>query len=160
MKIRDLMTRNVTTCRTDTNVAIAGSLMWEHDCGIVPVVDDAEKVIGILTDRDICIALCTRNVRASELTAGDVASKRILSCTAEEDVRFALETMRQARIHRLPVVNRAGALEGIVSLDDIVMYAEKLDGKAKTEVPYDDVLHTLQAVSAHHQSQPLVTLAG
>ncbi len=159
MKVRDLMTREVATCRLDTNLAAVGALMWEHGCGVLPVVDEARKAIGVVTDRDICIALCTRNVRASELTVGDVAKPRILSCTANEDVRAALESMREGKIHRLAVVDDGGILEGIVSMDDIVMSAEKGNGKAKTEVPFDDVIQTFQIISAHHLNQPLVVVA-
>jgi CBS domain-containing protein len=159
MKIRDLMTKEVATCRPDTNLAAAGALMWEHGCGVLPIVDETRKAIGVVTDRDICIALCTRNVRASELTVGDVANPRVLSCTASEDVRTALETMRDGKIHRLPVVDDGGILEGIVSMDDIVMSAEKGNGKARTEVPFEDVLQTLQVISAHHLNQPLVIVA-
>lgn len=156
MKIRDLMTRDVATCRTDTNLAAAGALMWQRGCGILPVVDDARKAIGVVTDRDICIALCTRNARSSDLQVGDVARSKVLSCTPNEDVRAALETMRKAKIHRLPVIDEAGVLEGIVSMDDIVMNVEK--GNGKTELPYNDVLQTLQAISAHHETRPRVIL--
>lgn len=156
MKVRDLMSTKVATIHSDTNLAAAGALMWENDCGILPVVDDSEKLIGVITDRDICIALCTRSARSSELTARDIAISRILSCAPDEDVRTALGTMREAKIHRLPVVNNAGTLEGIVSMDDIVACAEKGDGK--TEVGYEDVVKALQAIGTHH-NQPLVTLA-
>src|SRR5579862_6307038 len=135
MKIRDLMSKDVVICHKDTNLAAAGAIMWERDCGFLPVVDEAGAVTGVLTDRDICIALCTRNVRASELTAGDVAVSQVLSCTENEDVRAALRTMRDAKVHRLPVVDGGPGLQGIVSMDDILVCAEKGDGKTRTQVP-------------------------
>lgn len=159
MKIRDLMTKEVATCQRDTNLAAAGALMWEHSCGVLPIVDEAQRAVGVVTDRDICIALCTRNARPSELTVGDVTKPRVLSCTANEDVRAALEIMREAKIHRLPIIDDSGILEGIVSMDDIVMSAEKGDGKAATEVLFDDVIETFQAISAHHPNRPLVIAA-
>lgn len=159
MKVRDLMTKEVATCRRDTNLAAAGALMWKHGCGVLPVVDEARKAIGVVTDRDICIALCTRNARPSELTVGDVAKPRVLSCTPNEDVRAALGTMREGKIHRLAVVDDGGILEGVISMDDIVMGAEKGDGKARTEVPFHDVIETLQAISPRHLNRPLLIVA-
>ncbi len=156
MKIRDLMIDAVVSCRADANVAAAGALMWQHDCGFLPVVDDRNRVIGVLTDRDICIALCTRNVRASELTAREVAAQQIATCEPEEDVRAALKTMRDNKVHRLPVLDAAGILQGIVSMDDILIYTERRGVRLRSEVTPEDVLQTLQAISSHHQNHPLV----
>ena len=61
MRVRDLMTKTVVFCRHETNLAAATALMWDNDCGTLPVVSESGKVIGIITDRDICIALGTRN---------------------------------------------------------------------------------------------------
>jgi CBS domain-containing protein len=155
MKVRELMTTDVASCRKETNLAALGASMWEKDCGILPIVDETEKVTGVVTDRDICIALCTRNAKASELTAGDIVAAEIVTCTPSTDVRVALESMRGARIHRLPVVDGAGILQGIVSMDDIVMCAEVKEGKPNTGVPYEDVVRTLQTISAHHPTRPL-----
>ena len=160
MKIRDVMTKNVVSCGKDSNLAAAGALMWENDCGILPVVDETNKVIGVMTDRDICIALCTRNARPSDLTAREVATATTLSCSPNQDVRTALTTMREAKVHRLPVVDGGGILQGIVSLDDVVMCAQEKDGKGGTDVPLEDVVHTFQAVCTHHQTRPLVVVTG
>jgi CBS domain-containing protein len=159
MKIRDLMISDVISCRNDTNLACVGAMMWEHDCGFIPVVDETNKVTGVVTDRDICIALCTRDARSSDLKAGDVATSKIVTCTANEDVRTAVDVMRNEKLHRLPVVDEDGLLRGIVSMDDILMYAEKPTGKAGTDVPLDDVVQALQAIAAHHQSRQLVVMA-
>jgi len=153
MKVRDLMTKTVAYCRPETNLAAAGALMWENDCGVLPVVDDSGKAAGILTDRDICIALSTRNRPPSDITAREVAASRTLTCGADDDIHVALETMRREKVHRLPVVNRAGALEGILSMNDIVLRAEKGNGKKEPEVSYDDVVNTFQALSAHRPAQ-------
>ena len=115
MKVRDLMTKTVASCRADTNLAAVGAAIWEHDCGVLLVIDESGKVTGIVTDRDICIALSTRGGRSSELTAGEVAISPVLTCEPDDDVYSALKTIREERIHRLPVVNRGGALEGILS---------------------------------------------
>jgi CBS domain-containing protein len=149
MKIRDLMTKTVASCRPETNLAAAGALMWESDCGVLPVVDEFKKVIGVVTDRDICIALTTTDRRASSLKVADAASMHAAICGPEAEVGSALETMRAHRVHRLPVVNKAGLLEGIVSLNDIVLRANRPVGRRKPEVSCEDVVETLQAICAH-----------
>jgi len=150
MKVRDLMTKTVASCRADTNLAAVGAAMWENDCGVLPVIDESGKVTGIVTDRDICIALSTRGGRSSELTAGEVAISPVLTCEPDDDVHSALKTIREERIYRLPVVNRAGALEGILSMDDIVRQAGKSKGKLKPDVSYDEIAQAFQQICARH----------
>jgi CBS domain-containing protein len=148
MTIKDVMTEQVTTCRLEANLAAASALMWENDCGTLPVLGEAGELAGILTDRDICIALGTRNARASDLTVRDVVKAHPLTCKATEDIRSALQIMREAKIRRLPVVNESGELEGIVSIDDIILSLKLGDGKAGTALAYRDVASALQEISS------------
>ena len=120
MKVRDVMTKQVTTCRTYTNLAAASALMWDNDCGALPALTDSGELAGVLTDRDICIALGTRNARASDLTVRDVVEASPLSCQSNDDILTTLLIMQQAKLRFLPVVNDAGVLEGVLSIDDIV----------------------------------------
>jgi CBS domain-containing protein len=154
MTIRNVMTAEVTACHLNTNLATATALMWEHDCSALPVLTDAGELAGILTDRDICIALGTRNVRASELTAGHVISGLATVCNATDDALVALRKMRAAKIRCLPVVSPDGILEGIVSIDDFVLgerplYTESSEGEA---VSLGDVLRAMQAAQTGSQS--------
>ena len=144
MKVKDVMTSQPTTCSQDTSLAAAAKLMWDNDCGILPVVEDA-KLTGVVTDRDMYIALATRNQPASHLTVGQVATKTVLTCEPEDDVHAALTTMKQARVRRLPVVGFGGVVLGILSMNDLLLEAGP--GKALTS---DDVLEPLQAICAHH----------
>lgn len=148
MKIRDLMTKTVASCLPETNLAAAGALMWESDCGVLPVVDERRRVTGVLTDRDVCVALTTRDRRASSLTVEDVATAPAFVCNQDDDVKAALKIMQRQKIHRLPVVNKAGMLEGIVSLNDIVLRAGKGVARKHPDVSYDDIVETLQAICA------------
>jgi CBS domain-containing protein len=152
MKVKDLMTTDVKTCSPDTTVAEAAHLMWDGDCGILPVVDDGE-LVGVVTDRDMYIALATQNARAAQLKVGAVATKKLASCAPEDDVQAALATMRQSRVRRLPVVGFGGAVLGILSMNDIVLAAGA--GKVASE----DVVQTLQAICAHHHPVPHVVAA-
>jgi CBS domain-containing protein len=121
--VKDLMTREVSTCHPDNNLAELAELMWSRRCGALPILDSAGKVTGIVTDRDICIALGTRNVRASEVLAQEVSSPRNVCCAPHDDVRDALRTMAAQGVERLPVVDEAGYLVGILSVHDVVFRA-------------------------------------
>lgn len=102
MKVKDIMTGEPRVCSADTNVAAAAALLIDGDCGILPVMDEG-KLVGVVTDRDMYIALATRNKRASELTVGEVVQTPVYTCSPDEDVLLALETMKQHRVRRLPV---------------------------------------------------------
>ena len=124
MKVKDVMTMPVATCRPGTNLAEAGALMWENDCGVLPVVDAAGELAGVVTDRDMFIALGTRNVAPSALTVAELLCGQTLTCRSSDSIQRALMIMREGKVRRLPVVDEAGAPEGIVSMDDIVLNAE------------------------------------
>ena len=143
MKVKDIMTTDLKTCTPDTTVAEAAHLMWDRDCGILPVVDEGE-LVGVVTDRDMYIALATQNARASRLKVGAVATKKLATCTPEDDVQTALATLKQARVRRLPVVGPDGSVVGILSVNDILLAAGP--GKA---VGNEEVVETLQAICAH-----------
>jgi len=153
MKVKDLMTTDVKTCTPDTTVAEAAHLMWEGDCGILPVVDDGE-LVGVVTDRDMYIALATQNARAAQLKVGAVAAKKIATCAPEDDVQAALATMKQARVRRLPVMGFGGTVLGLLSINDVLLAAG-----ADKAVRNDDIVETLQAICAHHHPVPHVVAA-
>ena len=144
MKISDIMTTEVRQCSPDTSAAAAAALMLDGDCGILPVVD-AGKMIGIVTDRDLYIALATRNVLASNLRVGEVARTTVWTCGPDDDVQEALATMKEHRVRRLPVQGFGGSVLGVVSMNDILLTA----GPRKP-VRNDEVVGTLQAICAHH----------
>jgi CBS domain-containing protein len=123
MKVSRIMTQPVRSCGPDTNIASVVQTMWQHDCGVVPVINDCGEAVGMITDRDICVALGTRDVLASALTARQVMSQPVVGCVPEDDCFTVLRTMEAQRVRRLPVLGIGGVLLGIVSLDDIVKRA-------------------------------------
>lgn len=135
MKVREVMTRDVRWCTPETNLAEAAAMMWAANCGALPVIE-AGKVIGVLTDRDICIALGTRNRPASEITAREVIWREPQLCMPEDDLATALAAMRRAHVRRLPVVNTAGVLKGIITMHDIAARAEAREHSRR----YDDAV--------------------
>lgn len=148
MKVRDLMTTQVASCRPEDDLGRAGTLMWENDCGIIPVVEDG-RVTGVITDRDICVALVTRGIRASEASVRDAMTREVRVCREDDDVKEALKSMAEQQIRRLPVVDREGRLTGIVSLNDAAVRAN--DAKRGNGIAYKQVAETLKAVCGHRQ---------
>ena len=153
MKVKELMTHEPKTCTPDTTVAEAAHLMWEADCGILPVLDD-DELVGVVTDRDMYIALATQNTRAAQLRVGAVATTQVVTCVPEDDVETALAAMRHARVRRLPVVGFGNTVVGVLSINDILAAAG-----ANKPVRSDDVVETLRAISRHHHPAPHIVAA-
>jgi CBS domain-containing protein len=153
MNVKSLMTSDPRTCTRATNLAEAAALMLDADCGILPVVDDKGKLVGVVTDRDMYIALATRNKLASQLTVGDVARSKVFTCGPDDDVQSALATMKQHHIRRLPVEGFGGTVAGIISMNDILLAA------GKKGVGNADIIDTFQTICAHHHPVAHVTAA-
>ena len=148
MKVSDMMTKTPAHCTPATNLGSAVEILWNRNCGILPVVDAHERVVSVITDRDICIALGTRNCLPGEITVGDVATQRAICCRADEDVRSALSKMAEVKVRRLPVVDADGKIEGLLSMDDVV---ERTDLKARVkgnELTPEDVVSALKRLYA------------
>lgn len=153
LKVRDIMTAETRCCARDTNLAAAAALMLDGDCGILPVVDNGQ-LIGVVTDRDLYIALATRDKRASEVTVGEVVQSPVFTCGPDDDVHEVLDTMTRHRVRRVPVQGFGGAVLGIVSMNDIVGASG-----ARRPVREGDIVHTLQAICEHHHPTPHVAIA-
>jgi CBS domain-containing protein len=125
MKVEQIMNRNVKVCRSQESLNKAAQIMWEEPCGAVPVVDEHSKPIGLLTDRDICMAAYTQGKPLEALLAETAMARKVVSCRAEDDLRSAAELMRLNRTRRLPVINRGGTLVGLLSLDDLACEAAR-----------------------------------
>jgi CBS domain-containing protein len=149
MKVRDIMTGQVGSCGPETNLAEAARIMWDKDCGAAPVLDGEGKVVGIITDRDICMALTTRNRPASEVSVGEVISGAVKTCAAEDAVGAALKKMRDEQLRRLPVVDDEGKLVGMLSLNDCILHSKQGKSKKGAHVSHADVMDALKALSQH-----------
>ena len=143
MKVRDLMTSDVKTCRSDTNLAEVVRDMLDGDCGALPVVSDDGRVAGIITDRDICVAVATRGRPADRIAVREVARDHAYTCLPDDDASAALQQMKLYKIRRLPVVDADGHLRGMLSLNDIVTHA----GAASPT----DVVSALASICAHQR---------
>jgi len=143
MKVREIMTSHVTTCRPETNLAEVVTLMWEQDCGVLPVVTSDRTVSGMITDRDICVALATRGLTADRIAVHDVIAGTAYTCSVDDDAIVALKTMKSQRVRRLPVVDAEGRLKGILSLNDVLTHA---GAAASTEI-----LNTMAVICEHRR---------
>jgi CBS domain-containing protein len=146
MKVQDIMTTAPETCRPTTNLASAVERLWRADCGVLPVVDEGGMLVGIITDRDICIAIGTRNRPASTILVEGVMTRSVETCQADDDVNVALGRMKDRRVRRLPVLDDRGKLVGILSLNDIVLAT----GPGAKAVKPTAVLQTFKMICAHN----------
>lgn len=128
MKVRELMSSPVHTCRTDESLATAAERLWQHDCGVLPVVDRNGKVTAMLTDRDVCMGAWTRGARLDQVRVADTMSKKLIACGADDDLATAADLMVTNQLHRLPVIDGEGKPIGLVSLNDLAMAGER-DGQ-------------------------------
>jgi CBS domain-containing protein len=144
MKVEEVMAEDVKVCFPDTDLAAATALMWEGDCGILPVVADGNTPIAVITDRDIAIAAGTKGRPARDIRVDEVMSAQLFACAPDDDIHTALKTMRSEKVRRLPVVDD-GVLKGILSINDVVLQAQK----GNKELDYDDVVSTFKAICEH-----------
>ena len=144
MRVQDIMVTEVKSCRPGTDLAAVTQIMWANDCGALPVVDNGGKVIGMITDRDISIALWSKNRLPSDVVVSQVKPPVVYTCAAEDDIHAALDTMQTRQVRRLPVVGKDGSLRGLLCLNDIALNAKK-----QNALSYADVVKTLQAVCGH-----------
>jgi len=150
MLVESLMTRDVESARPESTLAEAAAVMWRRDCGVVPVVEEGGGVVGVITDRDICMALSIRGQRAAEVRVAEVMSRGVESCTPVDDLGEALEAMARRQVRRLPVVDSRGRLVGLLSLNDVIRRTRK--GKGGKRVSRRAALAALRAVCAAHDS--------
>ncbi|MEO6725973.1 MAG: CBS domain-containing protein, partial [Blastocatellia bacterium] len=105
MKVQELMTKQVKTCHYGSNLAEVAKQLWDGDCGVLPVVDDENKVVDMISDRDICFAVATKGRLASEITVSELTGNRPLyTSKPDDDLRDALSIMKQQQVRRIPIV--------------------------------------------------------
>jgi CBS domain-containing protein len=119
MKVQDVMTSPAWSCAPDAAIVDAARTMWDNHCGALPVLDEKGEPIGIVTDRDICMALVRKNRFPARIAVREVMTPYPFICQPQDSVAEALAIMAENRVQRLPVVNAEGRLVGIVSVSDV-----------------------------------------
>ena len=159
MRVKDVMTVDTTSCAPVSSLADTAGLMWERDCGVIPVIDEEQKIIGMITDRDICMAAAMTGKDLSNISVNEVISGAVFGCKSEDDIHQALLTMRENQLRRLPVLDDEGKLQGILSLNDVVLKADQLQDKRAASLAVD-VLETLRAICRHREAEQQTRVAG
>jgi CBS domain-containing protein len=133
MKVKDFMTpAPVYSCGQDTSLPEAASMMKEANCGMLPVLSRNNKVIGIITDRDICLALAgTYGRDLYNRRIGDICDGEVYSVDPEHEMEDALRIMRTRKVNRLPVMDEEGRLAGILSVNDMLLRVVELAGEGR-----------------------------
>jgi CBS domain-containing protein len=143
MKVKDLMTKSVSACDEQTNLSSAAIMMWDGDCGILPMVDEREKVVGVITDRDLSLAMATKNRLSADILVGEIVEKGdIKACSPDDDVKKALKIMGENQIRRLPVVNEQGQIQGMLSINDLIRHSQADSG----ELSDKNVMEAMKAI--------------
>jgi CBS domain-containing protein len=147
MRVSDVMTREVACCTLDDSLAAAARLMWDCDCGSVPVLESASgRAIGMITDRDICMATLFRDRSPSAVPVRDAMSRGLHACAPEDSIARAESLLRNHQIRRLPVLDDSGRPVGIISLADIVRAAGNGAGR-RHEISSEEIADTLGVIS-------------
>jgi CBS domain-containing protein len=153
MKVNEVMMGTPYYCQAETNLGSATELMWNANCGFLPVEAPNGKVIGVITDRDICIALGTRSRLAGDIAVGEVMSGKLYSCGPDDDIHMALQTMKEGKVRRLPVIAQKGSLVGVISMDDILLRTEPMSMGKEPELSSDEVVRAYRAITQRQVPQ-------
>jgi CBS domain-containing protein len=161
MRVEHLMRRNVRACTSEDTLKTAARIMWEQDCGCAPVVEqgDGGRVVGMITDRDICMGAYTQDRPLGDITVKTVMSKHVCSCRPTDSLAVVLKVMEANQIRRVPVVDDEDRLLGLVSLADIAREASHEHTAARKQVTDAQVGEAIEAICSPRPSQREIVAA-
>jgi len=148
MKVKKLMHEDVAACSVDAPISEAARIMWEKDCGFVPVVDEGRRLAGIVTDRDIAMAGLMTGLPLGLVRVREIMTDEVAACDPDDEITDAHSVMREFQVRRLPVVDAEDHLLGVISLNDLVN--EAFAGRSKAQQKRQrDTARTLAEISRH-----------
>jgi CBS domain-containing protein len=155
MIVSDLMTRDPASVRSGQTLAAAAQVMWDCDCGVVPVTEsEGSKLIGIVTDRDICMGTWSRGLAPGSIFVDEVMSRDLVCCSPQDTIAGVEALMRAKQIRRIPVVDTKDNLLGILSLADIARAAGDSRGRrASSDLTSDELATTLAGICRSSSAQ-------
>ncbi|WP_158002541.1 CBS domain-containing protein [Methyloterricola oryzae] len=146
------MTKDVQCCRPDDSLELATQMMWDHDCGCLPVcTDNGEKrVVGMLTDRDIALCALFEGMPLRDLRVSQAMAKELRTCLPSQSLADAEKIMSDGKVRRLPVLDKQQGLVGIISLADLAQEAAREQTTSSKNITDGDVSNTLAAICTSH----------
>ena len=149
MRARDIMTKDPQVCRREDTARRAAEIMRDKDCGVIPVVDEARRVIGIVTDRDIAVRVVAAG-KNPETRLNEVMTPGAKCCSADDDLRDVEHKMAELQVRRIPICDAGGRVLGIISQADIAR-AAGMD----SEVSEQEIALVLEQISEpSHRPRP------
>jgi len=158
MKVEQIMTHDVVTCGPDDTLEVAARLMWERDCGAVPVVRDGH-VVAMLTDRDVAMAALTQGRPLHEIQVSSAMSQELASCHRTDPVSLAVAILKRRQLHRLPVVDGDAELVGMLSLADVAREARREHGRSAPDVSDGQIADAVEAICQPRNPMREITAA-
>ena len=132
MKVDQVMSRNVACCPPDAPLSVACQIMWERDCGFVPIVNSARQIVGVVTDRDICMAAYTQGLPMHAISAERTMARLVYFCRPHDSIECVVALMKRHQIRRVPVVDQNEYVVGVVSLSDIARAQTLREGQVES----------------------------
>ena len=151
MLVKDVMTRPVRTCRPAASVGTAAQTMRDARCGCLPVVDGHGKLLGIVTDRDICLLVAARR-DPWDVPVSDIMSADVLICRPTDRIDVALVAMKENGVRRVPAVDSRDHVKGLVSIDDLI----RNTGPEMSALPAEAVLDVLRHICEREAPQSAI----
>jgi CBS domain-containing protein len=159
MQVREVMTTLVHCCQPQDPLSLAARLMWEHDCGALPVVDGERRAVAMLTDRDICMAAYTRGLPLADLRVAEAMSKTLVDCRVDEPLAAAGARMAAQQVHRLPVLDAERRVVGLLSINDLAVTGNERSVVLPADQPLAAAITALRGISHHRDRVPTVVLS-
>jgi CBS domain-containing protein len=137
------MSQPAITCSVHDTLNCAARLMWENDCGVLPVVGDDGRLAGVVTDRDICMSAYTQGKPLSEIPVSSAMARQVFSCHPQDSLAAAEHWMSKVQIRRMPVIDDDNRPVGVLSLNDM---ARSVATTRTTDGLDQEVVQTLAAI--------------
>ena len=144
MKCMDLMTPDPKMCKSGDSVSVPINMMWDYDCGAIPVVKDFDnkELVGMITDRDIAMYVVKHAaVHPSKALVSDCMSKPVVACQLKDELETAMQLMGENQLRRLPIIDQSGSCVGIISEADLI---------SNSGISCQSIRDVLQQISTPH----------
>jgi CBS domain-containing protein len=156
MIVSKLMTTTVSTCRPHDSLEVAAGTMWNQDIGCLPVLDDDDRVVGIITDRDACMGAYTQGRPLSGISVDSCMAREIYACSPTDSVQKVEALMKAKQIRRVPVVDAGGGLVGLISMNDVARESARELTQKSPDITADGLVTTLAGIC---ERRPLTVAA-